>query len=444
MRRLRLPSVGHVRARQHRGDDGLLQRERCARGRLPPPHGDPRLHVTYRLWLSHGRWEPLPGQQHRLRDRGGQLPGERGAVSRGRVRSVDRLLRRRARLRPVRLEQLGLGARRIDPHGRVRTGPVHGLRPHHAPLVWRGADLWVRRYINGSSLTVPIGVYPITTNPCTGDHLVRWTVTGGVSVTGTNLYVNSSGSVGALYQPVPPSIVITVANSSFAGDPVLVSATVGVPVPPFNYNYTWSFHDGSSPVTTPVNFTSHTFADPGRYNVSVVVVDPINRTANASSFILIVAGSPLSSSLLTPLSLAAIALVVIVAISRSRSSSTVGAPGSRTMRRRRRRRSPRATRWNPFQARRRPVLRRERSRNHDKPPRNHVDDEHAIPQRPSAPRIFAGPPWPSWSFWSPYWPYRSVVLSRSPAWARTLRWPHRWGSPTRRSLRPPWRPRRAR
>ncbi len=170
------------------------------------------------------------------------------------------------------------------------------------------------QYINGSSLTVPIGVYPITTNPCTGDHLVRWTVTGGVSVAGTNLYVNSSGSVGALYQPVPPSIVITVANSSFAGDPVLVSATVGVPVPPFNYNYTWSFHDGSAPVTTPVNFTSHTFADPGRYNVSVVVVDPINRTANASSFILIVAGSPLSSSLLTPLSLAAIALVVIVAI----------------------------------------------------------------------------------------------------------------------------------
>lgn len=169
-------------------------------------------------------------------------------------------------------------------------------------------------YINGSSLTVPIGVYPIGTDPCTGDHLVRWTVTGGVSVAGANLFVNSSGSVGALYQPVPPSVVITVANSSLAGDPVEVSATVAVPIPPFNYNYTWTFSDGSAPVTTLVNFTSHVFATPGDYKVSVTVVDPINRTANASASIVIVAGSPLSSSLLTPLSIAAIALVVIVAI----------------------------------------------------------------------------------------------------------------------------------
>jgi len=170
------------------------------------------------------------------------------------------------------------------------------------------------QYINGSSLTVPIGVYPITPNPCTGDHLVRWAVTGNVSVAGSNLYVNSSGSVAAFYLPVPPSVSLTVANSSLAGDSVLVSATVAVPIPPFNYNYTWSFGDGSAPVTTPVNFTSHTFANPGRYNVTVVVTDPINRTANASALILIVAASPLSSNFFTPLSLAAIALVLIVAL----------------------------------------------------------------------------------------------------------------------------------
>jgi hypothetical protein len=169
-------------------------------------------------------------------------------------------------------------------------------------------------YINGSSLTVPVGVYPLGTVPCTGDHLVRWTTTGGVAVAGESLYVNGSGTLGAIYLPVPPTVVITVSNSSFAGESVVISATVAVPIPPFNYNYTWSFGDGTSSLTTPVNFTAHAFASAGRYNVSVIVMDPINRTANASAFILVVQGSPFSSPLLTPLSLAAIGLVVIVAI----------------------------------------------------------------------------------------------------------------------------------
>lgn len=168
--------------------------------------------------------------------------------------------------------------------------------------------------INGTVLELPGGVYPVSPDPCLGDHLVAWEVSGGLTVIGPDLYVNGSGNLTALYQPVPPTVVLDVYNGSFSGQAVLIGATVAVPVPPYNYNYTWSFGDGSPEVTTPVNFTSHTYATAGHYQISVTVVDPLLRSATANATILIVPGTSFTQNLLTPLSITAIALVGVVAL----------------------------------------------------------------------------------------------------------------------------------
>lgn len=169
---------------------------------------------------------------------------------------------------------------------------------------------------NGTVLSLAGGTYTISPQPCTGNHLVRWTPTQNLSVTNTTLWVNGSGTVAALYQPVPPSIAITVPSSAFSGFSVLFGVVVAVPVPPYNYSYSWQFGDGGTTVT-PVNFTSHSFASTGSYRVSVVVTDPYGRLANASGTIQVIAptGTSVSGLSTTAISALAVAIVVVAAVS---------------------------------------------------------------------------------------------------------------------------------
>ncbi|HEY6238100.1 MAG TPA: PKD domain-containing protein [Thermoplasmata archaeon] len=164
---------------------------------------------------------------------------------------------------------------------------------------------------NGSVLSLSGGSYSLIPSPCPGDHLVRWTVTGNVSVVNTTLWVNGSGSVEALFQPVPPSVTLSISNSSFSGVPVPFGATVAVLVPPYTYSYLWTFGDGTS-VTTPVNFTSHEFRDPGTFHVSVEVTDAYNRSANATGAISIIAQSTAASFGFTTLSIAVVVLAAVL------------------------------------------------------------------------------------------------------------------------------------
>jgi PKD domain-containing protein len=166
---------------------------------------------------------------------------------------------------------------------------------------------------NGTVLTLSHATYSIEPVPCAGDHLSTWDVTQGLAVVNTTLWVNGSGSLTAVYQPVPPTVSIDVAGSSFAGIAIPIAATVAVLVPPYTYNYTWNFGDGPT-VTTPVNFTSHTYNQPGRYVVTVTVTDPYNRTANASTSIQVIAQSGVGVAGLTTLSILAIGLAVVAVL----------------------------------------------------------------------------------------------------------------------------------
>ena len=94
-------------------------------------------------------------------------------------------------------------------------------------------------------------------------------------------------------------------------DTVRIEHAVAVPVPPYNYSFQWDFRDGSS-VTTPVNFTQHTYATAGNFHVSVAVTDPYGRPANASGAIRITAPTTSSVAGLPPTTIAALVIAVIV------------------------------------------------------------------------------------------------------------------------------------
>ena len=164
--------------------------------------------------------------------------------------------------------------------------------------------------VNGTVLSLSGGTYSVVASPCLGNHLVNWSLTGGISVSNTTMTVSGAGSLGADYEPVPPSITLNVSTSSFAGEAVPFGASVAVPVPPYTYNWTWVFGDGTT-TTTPVNFTSHVYANPGQYKVSVTVTDPLHRSAGANGTISIVAQGLAQATALTPLAIGALALGVI-------------------------------------------------------------------------------------------------------------------------------------
>ena len=168
---------------------------------------------------------------------------------------------------------------------------------------------------NGTTVGLIFGTYSIVPVLCVGDHLDHWVTTGNVSVGGTTLFVNGSGTLQGVYRPVPPTVRLTVPESSYAGDVVGILATVGVPVPPYNYSYNWSFGDGTGTIT-PGNVTSHAYASAGKFTVRVVVTDPYHRVAEQNATISIVPTSGLATSGIPiwSLSVAAGFLVVLMAI----------------------------------------------------------------------------------------------------------------------------------
>jgi PKD domain-containing protein len=163
---------------------------------------------------------------------------------------------------------------------------------------------------NGSFVTLAYGTYPVRAAPCLGNRLTGYSVTGGVTVIGTTVSIAANGSLLAMYRPVPPSVVLGVPSSSFAGDIVSLSATIGVLVPPYNYTFNWSFGDGAA-ATTPANFTSHTYASPGTYHVSVTAHDPYGRNATANQTIQVV---PLSSSSSNGVPVSTLAILAVFAV----------------------------------------------------------------------------------------------------------------------------------
>ena len=139
---------------------------------------------------------------------------------------------------------------------------------------------------NGTVLSLGVGKYNITSVACLGFRLNTWASTGGVNVTGAVLSVAGAGTLQGLYGPIPPVVTLSTVSTSFAGDAVLVQATVAQPVPPYNYTYAWAFGDGGLS-KTPANFTSHVYQSAGTFTVTVTVTDPYHRIATATQTVVV-------------------------------------------------------------------------------------------------------------------------------------------------------------
>jgi PKD domain len=144
-------------------------------------------------------------------------------------------------------------------------------------------------YSNGTTLVLNAGIYPVATTGCPGFELLRFTSTGGVNVSGTELAVQGAGNLTAWQGPVPPQLTLAVPSTAGTGGATYFSVAVAVPIPPYNYSYRWSFGDGST-ASTADNVTSHTYAAAGTYEVSVTVTDPFGRTATSEGNVTVEVG----------------------------------------------------------------------------------------------------------------------------------------------------------
>ena len=191
-------------------------------------------------------------------------------------------------------------------------------------------------YTNNTTVATPFGSYSITAKPCTGFHLLRWMVTGGVSVVSnssnsTVLSIGASGNLTAIYEPVPPVVRLAVPTPIAVGSTVTLTADIVLPVPPYTYTYDWTFGDGSN-ATTHDGFVTHEYARPGTYLVHVSVLDPYHRTADANSTIAVQsAGSTTFSTIgvsgYVAIAAAVIAVVGAIALGRRRPGPPAGSEG---------------------------------------------------------------------------------------------------------------------
>ncbi len=173
---------------------------------------------------------------------------------------------------------------------------------------------------SGAHLLTPFDQFAVGTQPCVTSSFSGWNVTGNVSVSGSELYVNGSGNLTALFVPTPPTVSIGGASVGYVGTAVEFLAEVPVLVASSGYTYQWTFGDGNI-YTNASNATSHTYTSPGVYKITVEVVDPYHRSANASTTITIESTSIASSgitfsSAFLAIGIAAIALVALFLLAR--------------------------------------------------------------------------------------------------------------------------------
>jgi PKD repeat protein len=165
---------------------------------------------------------------------------------------------------------------------------------------------------SGATVALAPGIYPLSTFPCQGESVVGYGIVGNISVLGGEVYVNGSGSITVIMEPVPPAIVLDLPSTSTAGLDVPMAITVGELIPPYNYTYSWNFGDGSTATTTQ-NSTSHPYGTAGSYRVSVSIHDPLGRTASANATVRVesVAGTAAVGFLLPAIGAIGLAALVI-------------------------------------------------------------------------------------------------------------------------------------
>jgi hypothetical protein len=171
---------------------------------------------------------------------------------------------------------------------------------------------------NGGSVGLVAGNYTLSATACPTSTFGGFGTTGGLSVVGDQLAVDAGGNLSASFVPVFPTLTLGGSTAAFVGGTALFYASVAVPVASTGYTYIWGFGDGTVN-TTVSNTTTHTFERTGTYTVTVEVIDPFHRSANASTTVDVVPASGANysgvletASLVAGVAILAIALVWLV------------------------------------------------------------------------------------------------------------------------------------
>jgi hypothetical protein len=228
---------------------------------------------------------------------------------------------------------ISLGNGSMNLQSAARLTAVFGPVTYHvvlnvAPGDCGGIKIGPDQYVNNTTIGEPFGNYTIVATPCSGFHLVGWTIENlNLSNRSTNpglivreagngryvLTIQGSGRIVANYLPVPPVVSIELPSSTAIGWSVSMSAVVQTLVPPYTYTYVWNFGDGTS-ATTAANFTTHTYTTVGTYLVSVTVHDPYDRNATANATVQVLKSPPGSSTSLTLTAALAIVIGVVAVL----------------------------------------------------------------------------------------------------------------------------------
>ncbi|MEM0128732.1 MAG: PKD domain-containing protein [Thermoplasmata archaeon] len=186
--------------------------------------------------------------------------------------------------------------------------------------------------LSSGAVALTAGTYGIGAVPCPGSFFAGWNVTGNVTVLSRAIDVEGNGSVLATFDLQPPLASLTGPSAGLVGEVLEFAATVPDPIAGSGYVYVWFFGDGTTN-TTATNTTVHAYASPGRYTVTVEVIDPDHRSVNATwtldvSAVSVASVLPLITGglLATGVALAAIAAVLVVTRRPGRPPVRTGAP----------------------------------------------------------------------------------------------------------------------
>ncbi|MGI0139889.1 MAG: PKD domain-containing protein [Thermoplasmata archaeon] len=159
------------------------------------------------------------------------------------------------------------------------------------------------------------GTYPLTETPCYGSEFSGWSTSDNLTISPGSVLVLGNGTIDAEFSLLAPSAQLFGPSDAAVGQPIELVASVPNPVAPSGYLYVWSFGDGST-ATNSSNTTFHTYSASGRYAVTVEVIDPYHRAANASLNVSVSAPSAadLIGTIGTGLLAAGIAAIAIAAI----------------------------------------------------------------------------------------------------------------------------------
>lgn len=118
--------------------------------------------------------------------------------------------------------------------------------------------------------------------------MIRWIAIAGLLALG----LAACGSPDDLGASVPPRARLAAPLNAPVGVPILFDASTSFATDGAIREYTFSFSDGSQPVTVSTPSITHVFADAGAYEVALIVKDDLGAMSRATQLVLVRPDAP--------------------------------------------------------------------------------------------------------------------------------------------------------